>query len=52
MVALTDIKQKVDIVDVFRPSEEAEEYSKSSHKNWSTMFYGYSLILKMIKQEI
>ena len=29
---LTDIKEKVDIVDVFRPSEEAEEIAKDAIK--------------------
>ena len=29
---LTDIEQKVDIVDVFRPSEEAEELAKQTIK--------------------
>jgi|TARA_B110001452_G_scaffold94861_1_gene78378 uncharacterized protein len=29
---LTDIKQKVDIVDVFRPSKEAEEIAKQTIK--------------------
>ena len=30
--SLTDIKQKVDIVDVFRPSEEAEEIANQAIK--------------------
>ena len=30
--SLTDIKQKVDIVDVFRPSEEAEEIANQTIK--------------------
>ena len=30
--SLTDIEQKVDIVDVFRPSEEAEEIAKETIK--------------------
>jgi len=30
--SLSDIKQKIDIVDVFRPSEEAEELAKQTIK--------------------
>ena len=30
--SLSDIKQKIDIVDVFRPSEEAEEIAKQTIK--------------------
>ena len=41
-----DIKEKVDIVDVFRPSEEADRNSKPNNKKLEQMFYGYSLISK------
>ena len=37
--SLTDIEQKVDIVDVFRPSEEAEEIAKETIKIGATVLW-------------
>ena len=37
--SLTDINQKVDIVDVFRPSEEAEEIANQTIKIGKQTFY-------------
>ena len=39
--SLMDIKEKVDIVDVFRPSEEVEEIAKQTIKIGANVF-GYS----------
>ena len=45
---LLDIKEKVDIVDVFRPSEETVDIAIKL-KKLGHMFCGYNLILKMIR---